>query len=469
MADEFAILEGTVPSSTGTQSITSGSITSCTAALLVWSGNYLQEDADATYGWAMYRPDDGANDDSFYQTGWFADARTTTTQARCSGANSPSGAAGVFIIGSGSTIALASVAFVATGIELTWSSVAGVTGGAGYKFWVLLFGGTSNVRLGTGDATGIGFAPDLILSGTHAAGLNTSQQLNWRQAIGAAANGASVTQGCFAWTWNNNADPVVCRNYASTAAFAAEISTTGTVTTGSVASISASGFSVSGGVANEYLAIKFTDDRGAEVGTSLFSGSGVQNVGSLSIAPKLVIGIVSGSDALDTQANDAGGETVGLFVSDGTTTKCVSFATKQGQTVDGTTPSVGWNRFSDGEVNLIGNDGTTAFRATSVTMRSGGISWDVQTAMSGAIVLIAIGQSDLTATSDDAERVSDGSILNLISYLVLGDTLALSDGLGGLELADGLTALQDTGSVFQGGAHKGTVLQGGAVAGVVEG
>lgn len=469
MADQFAILEDTVPGATGDQDITSGSITSCTAAILCWSGNYITENSDATYGWAMYRPDDGANDDSFYQTGWLENGRTTTVTARCSGVDSSAGAAGALIIGSGSTLAAASVSFLATGIRLNWSSVAGVSGSQGFKFWVLLIGGSTEVHLGSGIATGIGFAPDLILSGTHAPGLNTSGQLNWRQAIGAAANGASITQGCFAWTWHNNADPVVCRHYASSAELGAVISTAGAMTTEAVTAIDSSGFTVSGSVANEFLAIEFSDDRGAEVQTSLFSGSGSQNVGTMSIAPKLVIGIVSGSDSLNTQADDAGGETIGIFVSDGTTTKCVSWATKQGQTVDGSTPSVGYNRFTSGEVNLISNNGGTAFRATSVAMRSGGISWDVQTAMSGAIVLIAIGQGTAFSINDETERISDGHFLNLISRLILNETVAISDGLGGLELADGLTALHDTGSVFQGGAVKGEVFQGGAVSGVVEG
>lgn len=469
MADQFAIVEGEVPGATGDQDITSGSITSCTAAILCWSGNYITENSDATYGWAMYRPDDGAENDSFYLSGYFANARTTTTVARCSGINSPAGTAGVLISVVGTVHAQASVSFLSNGIRLNWSNVDGVSVSQGFKFWVLLIGGTTDVHLGNGNAGAIGFAPDLIFSGTHGPGLNTSLLQNWRQAVGAAANGASITQGCFSWAWNNNVDPVVCRNYASSAEFGVEISTGGTVTTEAVTNIDATGFDVSGTVPVEYLAIEFSDERGAEVETSLFSGSGSQNVGSMSITPKLVVGIVSGSDALNTQGDNAGGETIGIFVSDGTTTKCVSWATKQGQTVDGVTPSVGYNRFADGEVNLISNAGGTAFRATSVAMRSGGISWDVQTSTSGAIVLIAIGQGNLTAVSDETERISDSHFLNLISRLILNETVAISDGLGGLELADGLTALQDTGSVFQGGAVKGEVFQGGAVSGVVEG
>ncbi len=466
MGDQFAVIEGVVPSSTGTVDYTSPNITDWQLAIICWGGNYLDETDHATMGFAFVTPDDGANTDSGYVTAYFRKGRSTSTFCRFEQNDSVTGddVINIFNPDSGGLGVWAVADFSAAlsnGVRLNWTDVSGVSVGVrGFKFWILLIGGAAGAKIRTNSTPG--FEADLLLRIGIGSGTN-----NHALAMGACANDTGLPQGGVAIMWPGAQDPVQCHAYASSDDALVSLSSTPTATTTPVTAFGATDWTGSTGLT---AALKFTDERAFGASLASFSGSGTQSVTPFSFTPKIVIGAVTAvttPDAIDSTSN---AEVFGVFVTDGTNTFCVSIAAEDDAAVGtGADLTKGYSRWASGEVNLIDRAGGTAFRATSVTRVSGGLSWDVQTAMSGHVLMWAVGEGNLTSVSDDTEGIADSHVLALISRLILSETVAISDGLGGLELADGLTALQDTGSVFQGGAVKGEVFQGGAVSGVVEG
>lgn len=242
---------------------------------------------------------------------------------------------------------------------------------------------------------------------------------------------------------------------------------------GGITEFNATGFkaqsNLAGGVLASWLAMKFSGSTTAGAAAlPVAASTGTQALSGLGVAPAAVVGMATRLTTANTLTDGAEAGAFGYFMFTSAEARAYSMRYRDG--VGSGVAKEASTRQSDSALLLYDHLGAVAQQATLLTMDSDGfsLSFSVGSA-AGTIIALGLGGGTTTKIYDDTERVSDASVFNLISRLILTDTVRISDGLGGLELADGLTDLQDTGSVFQGGAQKGTVLQGGATYGVVEG
>lgn len=364
---------------------------------------------------------------------------------------------------------------ITNGVRLNFT-----TADSAVKVTVIFFAGLDGAHIDTGATfsslslqTGVApfFQPDALFLFGGGQTLNASAG-NAQVNIGFAARGGSQVSA-----FVNSADvtePTDADGRVSTTAASVEFQgSTRTTRVTTVTSFNADGFSVSADTANSRnfmcLALKFsgTTQFGCIAGP-ISASTGNQDFTGFGFTPAVVIGMSTLLASADTDTSGATASASGLFVTGEEGERAYTERGENGRS--GT--AISFNRSSRQEdVGLLTLDhlGSVAQRATWVGGITDGFRLNFSTATSGYLVAMGFSGGNLTSATSDTERISDSHFLNLISRLILNETVTISDGLGGLELADGLTALQDTGSVFQGGAVKGEVFQGGAVSGVVEG
>ena len=240
-----------------------------------------------------------------------------------------------------------------------------------------------------------------------------------------------------------------------------------------ISSFNSDGFTLSADVAQTrtllYLALEFsgTTQFGCVVG-AISGSTGNQDFTGFGFTPAVVVGMSTLLASADSDTSGATASASGLFVTGEEGERAYTERGENGRS--GT--SISFNRSSRQEdVSLLTYDhlGAVAQRATWVGGINDGFRLNFSVATTGHLIAFGFGGGTQTSVNADTLTITDSPVINLISRLVLSDTLTITDGIGGLELADGLSALDDSGAVFQGGGYKGATLQGGAVAGVVEG
>jgi len=333
--------------------------------------------------------------------------------------------------------------------------------------------GCSSSSLGSSEAVGgtTTFEPDVVLFTSASSALNSLQN-DATPNIGFACNTSPIQQAANLQRWDDGTEPSDADSYLRNDAAYATYPTT-TEQYSSLTAFTSTGFNHTANTSSpsaHYLALKFTDpDVRFFCGHASVSGTtGRQTftAAAMDFVPDLVVGMSSLMTSQNTLVDGALASACGFFVTGRYGSRAYTVHAQEGQS------GTGFNCHTRQEdVGLLTYDhlGTIAQRATWDTAGATGFALDFSTATAGTITFLAIGGGSLESVVNDTEQISDETLLNLISYRTINESVEVSDGLGGLVLADGLTALNDTGAVFQGGGYKGATLQGGAVAGVVEG
>lgn len=482
MVDQFAVVEFTTPATATNLEITSPSITEPFSCAVFIVSASTTDSSDSTHGQLSigFCTANGSSASQGSSCGHQLESGVSTIDNGTQN-NYGAGTPDVISVPLGTAVATQVIAAkfsaaVSGGVRLNFGTTTVQGKGVALLFAGLSDSACNNVSVTTTEAQvnvaasgGGQFQPDALIWLTHDHPGGSAFEAEAQPNLGfSVRNGSAAINRCAFINMDDGGTTVNTDGAVRTdAAFGWLNLTTRVAEYGGVTEFNATGFKAqaNASVVASWLAIKFsgTVTAGTEA-MSVAASTGTQALTGLGTAPEVVLGMATRLTSQDTLVDGSDAAAFGYFMFTSAEARAYSSRFRRTTTTEAST------RQEDAALLLYNNTGSVVQRASLVTLDGDGFSLSFSVGSeAGTIVAIGFGGGTQTAVSDDTERVSDGSILNLISYLVLGDTVALSDGLGGLELADGLTALQDTGSVFQGGAHKGTVLQGGAVAGVVEG
>ena len=485
MADQIKVATFTTRSGAGTQDFTHPEITEAFRAAIFIYGGTNTDSSDVSHGrlgfgtCCVRTPTSSADQNASFVTQrdnstLSAPDENTIRQAVAGGA--------CIIVTAGDNDANIDVeatfdSAISGGVRLSFA-----TADIQVKVTVIFFAGLTDAAIGgTSTSTSVSvqtgvtpfFRPDALFIFGGGGTLNTSGA-DAQVALGFAARGGAQVSAFV--NSDDVTEPTDADGHISTTAASAEFQgTTRTARLSTITSFNSDGFTLTADTAVSrsfmYLALKFSGTTQFQcVAKPIAASTGDQDFTGFGFTPAVVIGMSTMLASADSTTSGATASSSGLFVSgSGGIERAYSERGENGRS--GT--SISFNRSSrqeDASILTLNDTGSVVHRATWVSGINDGFRLNFSTASSsGYMVAMGFGGGTVTSVANETERLTDSALLNLISHLSINETVQVSDGLGGLVLADGLTALHDTGSVFQGGAAKGTVLSGGAVAGVVEG
>jgi hypothetical protein len=481
MVDQIAVVEFTTPASPGTLDITSSSITETfSAAILLYSGstNDLTDNTHGVIGMGFIAIDSGAVNDG---RAFGIQAQDNTSPSNTGTRHSTTD--GCVEVPSGTAMGTAVIqaafsAAIAGGVRVNFTTTTSKTKGV-----AILFAGlakaycdtTASATVGVSESVGgtTKFEPDLVIFQAGDAGVLNVQSQDAAPNIGFALNKVGLPQVC---SYVNADDGLTTtdsdgfvRSANAYGHFVAGGSRAGEFVT--VSDFTSTGFdhaSSAGTPDANYLALKFTGDfQMAVANLSVAAATGDQAFTDFGFVPTIVLGMSTLMTTLDSTTDGPTAGASGYFVTGSMGSRAYTWSQQEGVVLGLTTAR---SRQESVAVLQYDHTGTVAQRATWVGA-SGATGFTLNfsvAASAGRLTALAIQAGDLTSVVNETEQITDGAFLNLISRRIVSETVQVSDGLGGMILADGLSALGPIGAVFQGGAAAGRVMQGGVEAAEVE-
>jgi len=473
VVDQFGIASANSPAIAGTVDFTSGSITETVKAAIFIFG-HSTTDASITdhgaLGIAMWADDGftgspGSENFSghFYRVlngvaatdarGFKDDAGISTTELDSSPAIDVVAHTCVAISGGvrltfSTTVQVKITAIMFAGVSRSWVSTPGLT--------------TSSAHENTGSA-GNQFQPDLlIVAGSPPAGFTQSPddfRAHLGFVVGSTHAGASIDI-------DRGTNPTDSDGRVDGVEIPFMISASGGTYAGGTFTIDSTGYNAqvttgSAVVTSTVLALKFTGSLPKTTDNLSVTSAASQSF-AVGFQPQIVIGMSTLMTTENSTTDGPTASTAGYFAFTSSAARAYTGSRLEGT---GTTAKSYQGDFA---VATLLHTGTVAQQATLAAMTATGFDLSFSTATAGFLTILAIGSGTVTSVQSETERISDASVVNLISRRIIPETEQISDNVGGLILADGLSALGPIGYVFQGGAEEARVQQGGIDAATVD-
>lgn len=408
MALRHAIVEATVPSSTGVQQYTSG-------ALSNWSGGGLAlifvsgDTGDLTFhGFCTTGLVDSAGNQRCTAR-VSVDASTGLPENKTADVTDQAVAILDPITGTGWGTAIALASFssaLSNGVELNWTSVAGV-GSRVFKIVLLLIEGFVGVKVSDWSATSLGFQGDGVLSipngngswGTYPpAGRNANEVC---PGLGGAVRLTGPPQECAYVVSDRNADPLVSRGGRRTADLVA--SSDGAIERiGTLSSFGASSLTMSGTPRGMFAAFKSAVGDYSFATEDLDGGTGEKAFSGLGTRAGVIVGFVCGVTSDDTfEADSSALAPFCYFVTDGVTTISLGFTQKHnGSAIAAGNPTDTHSSYSNGSVLMLDHLNATDFAATVLEITSTGLRLNVTNGLVGTMFLFGFGTAPVVEYAD---------------------------------------------------------------------
>jgi len=491
VVDQIACVTFTTPASPGTLDITSGSITdSFSAVILIFTRQQTDDSnvANAVLGVGFIGVD-GTDGTTSLQCSIAIQSEDGVTSSQDN--NTDRNNITALLASNGVSPATAQIvavysSSVAGGVKLNFTTTT-----VQAKCTAILFAGLSKAATGNcsfndvaGSHADVGLSPfwqpDVVIFRSSDNIINGDTD-NGTLALGFAVRTSPIKQAAAYINFDDLADPTDSDGYVSSTE--CSVGFVSTIRTWpdrfSVTSFDSTGFN---GIAVDdpstgtsrtpqanYLALKFSGAPSLFAGNLSVSGSaGTQSFTGIGFQPQLVIGMSTLMASLDTLTSDATSTSAGYFAFMSSYARAYSVHNQAPLNIGVGVPTDANTHQGDYAVLTLTATGTIAQKATLSQMTSSGFDLSFSTATAGFLTVLAIGSGTLTSVQSETERISDASVVNLISRRIIPETEQISDNVGGLILADGLSALGPIGYVFQGGAEQARVQQGGIDAATVD-
>jgi len=389
-----AILSGTVPGSMGTVDYTDPAITSWSTkglVLIVTSGNTLDESEGGRLCLSLIDQSGRVR----MQCARVLEGQTATAHNH----NASHSDTAVRVMdadpapGIGDWARAIFSAALGGGVRLDWTAVGGVAGRE-FRYWILLVDDLEECEVGDGAGSILAdsFEPHaLITAGIGALTAHPGNGNHFLGGFGAARDGSPIVQKSGGVGWDFNDDPTTAHAAVQSGSASTEITPPATLQGQVVTDFTATGFVDTGTGNSIWAALRLLENVPTGVALeTLDGGTGAKVFTGLGVRPAVVVGLVTGNSADDSIESGAARSTLGLFVTDGTNTYSASASQAEGETITAGNPTRGYSRFSSSDVDVLDENGGTAFKAVVTSLDAAGLTLSVSIGMSGRMVLFAI-------------------------------------------------------------------------------
>lgn len=470
----MAVVRGVTPTSTGTQDWTHADITSWTSAIFIVSGATSDGSVTTTARMSYGMVDSAGRQGCLGNRVEHNRATTTHANVEASSDLDPLGRCLVILNPTlNNTAGEASFhTALANGVRINWDTAPS----SAFTVTCILFGGTTNARVGNASGTGagtvvnIGYRPDvaIVISGSFSVSSPSTTNNDCYPSLGFAVDDGSDTQKSIYGNWDNLVPTTDADAIVSTTRVGGDIVGSTGVNNSLALAFSATGFTMtaaSGSPDFIYLALEFSAVTVFKTAIeTLPSGTGTQAFTGLGVGPYLVLGGANLLTTEDSVVDGAGASTFAAFAFTPTVYGAASLSAQEGLAL-GTSVA---NSYSAAKaLALLNHTGTVAVEAAFSSIDPTGFTLNFTTATAGRMVVLGIQQPQAIRVLPETVQVDDSRVLLLATKAVTSETVLVTDGALMLEQAAVSLEESPRGLISSGGVARGDIVAGGAARGLI--